>query len=501
MEPLFCGTQKMLITLAGPDPLYKQIYQSLRQKILSGELACGTKMPSSRIFADQLCVSRNIVMIAYDQLIAEGYLETRQGSGTYVAAIPDSFLKSKATPCARRSDLPAAVRLSDYGSRIGFSHPEFPQPGKRKKCKYDFRYGHPATDLLDQRIWRRLIMRRGLTFTQEEMGYSPPEGHAPLRNAIAEYVRVHRGVECNVDQIVIVNGSQQALDLTTRILVNPGDAVVVEEPCYPGTRLSLRAIGADIHSIRVDEKGLMTSEFAKIRTPTRLICVTPSHHYPTGHVMALERRLELISFAKKVGAFILEDDYDSEFRYDARPEKSVQGLDPDGRVIYVGTFSKVIFPALRIGYAVLPKALIKPFVGAKSLSDRHSAVYAQGVLAEFVREGHFDRHLRRVRMQVSERRSALIEALHRAFGDSVRISGESAGVHLLAWFPQISRETLPRCIELAAENDVAVYSVDPCYEKLPKLSGLVMGYASLQASNIAEGVSRLARAINRANPG
>jgi len=487
----------MLITLTGPGPLYQQIYQSLRQKILAGELQEGTRMPSSRILADNLCVSRNIVLIAYDQLIAEGYLESRQGSGTYVSTIPDNFLKSETilkSPNHRPSIPP---RLSNYAQRLEFDFPNFlcrSAPGKRK-AKYDFRYGHPATDLLDQRVWRRLIMRRAITFTRDEMGYSVPEGVPALRATMADYLRLHRGVECSPEQVVIVNGSQQAIDLINRILVNPGDAVVVEDPCYLGTRLSLAAVGANIQTIGVDDKGLLTDELQAISQQVRLICVTPSHQYPTGSVMSLNRRLDLLAFARSVGAYILEDDYDSEFRFDSRPEKSVQGLDPDGRVIYVGTFSKVLFPALRLGYVVLPKTLLETFVRAKSLTDRHTAVYAQGVLDEFIRQGHFERHLRRVRLRVSERRDALIKSLKSTFGNNIRISGQKAGVHVLVWIPKVSRLHVADGIERANELDVGVYPVDPCYTKPPKTPGLVMGYASMDPADIHEGVTRLGKAL------
>jgi GntR family transcriptional regulator / MocR family aminotransferase len=486
----------MLIQLAGSEPLYQQIYEALKQKVLTGELQRGTKMPSSRTLANDLCVSRNIVLIAYDQLIAEGYVESRQGSGTYVAAIPDDFLNSKATPRLLKPDLPVAPRLSSYAERIGTTFLQLARRAvPRPSVKYNFRYGHTAIDLLDQRVWRRLIAHRTIRSFKAGAFYSEPQGQPELREALAQYLRIHRGVQCEAGQIVIVNGSQQAIDLISRILVNPGDAVVVEEPCYPGTRLSLAALGANIHPIRVDDNGLVTEELQSIPQPVRLICVTPSHQYPTGSIMQLQRRLELIAFARKAGAFILEDDYDSEFRYDARPEKAVQGLDPDGRVLYVSTFSKVLFAGLRLGYIVLPKILVDPLTCAKALSDRNTAVFAQGVLADFMREGHFERHLRRVRLKVGERRSSLIEALTTSFRDNVKIVGENAGVHLLAWLPDVSREALPAWLERAEQIGVATYPVEPCYVKPPRIAGIVLGYASLQPQDIHDGVRLLAKAL------
>jgi GntR family transcriptional regulator/MocR family aminotransferase len=330
------------------------------------------------------------------------------------------------------------------------------------------------------------------------MFYGAPEGHRGLREALADYLRLHRGVECEPGQVVIVNGSQQAMDLVTRILVNPGDAVVVEEPCYPGIRLLLTALGASVHPIRVDNDGLITNDLHSVPSPVRLICVTPSHQYPTGSVMSLHRRLELIAFARKTGAFILEDDYDSEFRYDARPEKAVQGLDPDGRVVYVSTFSKVLFPALRLGYAVLPASLVEPFACAKALCDRHTPVFAQGVLAEFIRDGHFERHLRRVRLRVGERRKAMIGALGNSFKDGVAMGGENAGVHVLAWLPDVRQSALAGALARAEQLGVAAYPVDPCYVTLPRIAGLVMGYAALQPADIRSGVELLAKAFKDA---
>jgi GntR family transcriptional regulator/MocR family aminotransferase len=294
-----------------------------------------------------------------------------------------------------------------------------------------------------------------------------------------------------------VNGSQQAIDLITRILVNPGDAVAVEEPCYPGMREALTALGANVYPVRVDNDGLVTEELKSFSQPIRLICVSPSHQYPTGSIMSLKRRLELIAFARKVGAFILEDDYDSEFRYDARPERAVQGLDPDGRVVYFSTFSKVLFAGLRLGYIVLPRSLVEPFVCAKALCDRNTPVFMQGVLADFIEEGHFERHLRRVRLKVGERRQAMIRALNTSFHNNMKIVGENAGVHLLAWLPDVSRDALPAGLRRAEELGVAAYPVTPCYVKPPKIAGLVMGYASLQPEEISAGVELLAKALKQ----
>jgi GntR family transcriptional regulator/MocR family aminotransferase len=487
----------MLIHLGGDDPLHRQIYQAIRVKILSGALAPDTRLPSSRNLARELCVSRNVVLIAYDNLIAEGYLESRHGSGTYIATIPESYLASHADPRPHASAVRARPRLSDYARRLGDRLPEPPHRigETRSKTRYDFRYGHPAIDLMAHRTWRRLIGRRAARLSIDDMGYGPPEGHPALRTAVAGYLRESRGVECEPGQIIIVNGSQQALDLVARVLVNPGDVVAIEEPCYPGMRQVLRGIGAKVRPVRVDAEGLVIEDLLAMTAPPRLICVTPSHQYPTGSVMSLARRLALVGYARRTNSFVLEDDYDSEFRYDTRPEKSMQGLDPGGRVIYVSTFSKVLFPALRVGYVVLPQELVVPFAVAKSVTDRYTATFLQGVLADFIADGHFDRHLRRVRRAVGERRRALIGALTDGFGDTIEISGESAGVHVLVRFLGLSRKELEAGVARAAGLGVGAYPVDACYVVPPRIPGLVIGYASMPIRQIQEGVRRLVRAL------
>lgn len=464
--------------------------------MLRGELCPGTRIPSSRSMAEELGLSRNVVLNAYSHLASEGYLETRHGSGTFVARFPDDF-----TALGQQTQLPtilqkAEPRLSDYIQRVrSCDRPLCHRLWTQSKIRYDFRHGKPAADLVDQRTWRRLIHRRAVRFSREEMSSGVTQGDPALREALATYLKLSRGVECEPAQIAIVNGSQQALDLLARLLVNPGDVAVVEEPCYPGARQALLGVGASVCPIRVDESGLVTDDLELVGQPVRLICVTPSHQYPSGSVMPLARRLALIAFARRVGAYIVEDDYDSEFRFDTRPEQSVQGLNPDDRVIYVGTLSKVLFPSLRLGYVVLPNSLVEPFLLAKTVADRYTALFAQGVLAEFIRDGHFERHIRRLRQQMAGRRCALVESLASVFNGTVEAVGESAGMHLLAWFPHVSREEMSTGITRAAENGVAVYTVDPCYTVPPRTCGLVMGYASMTPEEIRSGVAALGRAL------
>lgn len=327
------------------------------------------------------------------------------------------------------------------------------------------------------------------------MGYGPPEGHPALREAIATYLKEKRGVDCDARQIVIVNGSQQALDLVARVLIDPGDRVAIEEPCYPGLRNVLTGVGAQILPMSVDGQGLAVEDLQRTRGRMRLICVTPSHQYPTGAVMSLNRRLALLAFARRKDAIILEDDYDSEFRYGTRLERALQGLDQNDLVIYVGTFSKVLFPALRIGYLVLPRKLVTNFSVAKSITDRYTAPFFQMILAEFITAGHFERHLGRVRREVSERREALIAELTVQFGDRIQVFGQNAGVHLLVEFLRLSREEFGARVARAAELGVAVYPANSCYSLVTRTPGLVMGYASMSVSQIREGTRLLSRAF------
>jgi GntR family transcriptional regulator/MocR family aminotransferase len=489
---------EMLIQLDETKVLYRQIYEAIKGRILGGALPTNSKMPSSRLLADRLGVSRNIVLLAYDQLMAEGYLVSRPGAGTFVGILPEDFLATTTPSIANAGASSPAVTLSDYSKRLGtrIQEPPFRFGLPRPRAKYDFRHGHPPIDLLPQKIWHRLVSHRAARFGRDDVAYAPPQGDPELRESMSRYLSTYRGVISAPGRVVIVNGSQQALDLLARILINPGDSVVLEEPCYPGTRQAIAGLGARIRSVEVDEHGLNTDKLNDIEGPVKLICVTPSHQYPTGAIMPLHRRLALIAYAKRVGAFILEDDYDSEFRYDARPEKAVQGLDASDQVVYVGTFSKLLFPALRLGYVVLPEALVEPFAVAKSVSDRCSAPFMQGVISDFISEGHFERHLRRLRVEVSARRQYFIDLLRANFGDGVRVAGSNAGVYLLAWFDRLATDALADAIADAAKLGVAVYAVDPCFtNSRPPGAGLVMGYASMCPKDCAEGLRRLHRAF------
>lgn len=481
----------LLVRLDGQGTLYGQIYRALRSAILSGQLGGGARLPSSRTLAIELGVSRNAVLAAYGQLITEGYLAGQVGSGTYIA----SDLVGHAVPTGRagrdgsRASSVRPQRLSTFARRTLDLDPSpiLQRPG----LSYDFRYGLPAVGDFPHALWGRLMARRAQTASIRSLGYGEPEGYLPLREALADYLRRARGVVCELQQILIVNGSQQALDVAARVLLDPGDGVVIEDPHYEGARQVFIGAGARLVTVPVEAEGLDVAALPRKADSARLLYVTPSHQFPTGAVMPLERRLRLLAWARDANGYILEDDYDSEYRYDTKPVEAVQGLDRSGRVIYVGTFSKVLFPSLRLGYLVLPPPLVRPFTVAKHLTDRHTPTLEQTVLADFIRLGHFARHLRRSRARNAARRRALLEALREHLGDRVEIVGANAGIHVLVWLRNFRLSEMRRLVDRAERAGVGIYPVTPYYLRPPRRAGLLLGYASMDEPEIRAGIQRL----------
>jgi GntR family transcriptional regulator/MocR family aminotransferase len=348
------------------------------------------------------------------------------------------------------------------------------------------------TDAFPLKVWARLVAAQARLTSASSLGYGPPEGQAPLREAIAHYLRRSRAVDCDPDQVIVVSGSQQAFDLVARVLINPRDRVVIEEPQYPGAREAFLGAGARLIAVPVDHEGLEVAKLGRAAHSARLVSVTPSHQFPTGAVMSLARRVALLSWAEERSAYVVEDDYESEYRYEHRPVEAIQGLDRAGRVIYIGTFSKVLFPALRLGYLVLPRPLAQPFRSAKWLADRHTASFPQGVLTQFIREGHFERHLRRARALLAGRQAALLGAIRAHLGDRVDVSGASAGLHILMWIRGMHPgAALTALIGRAAKAGVGIYPVTPYYMRPPRRAGLLLGYAGLNEEQIRAGIERL----------
>ena len=482
----------MLLNLrSASGPLYRRIYHALKSSIREGRFGPAARLPSSRALAVDLGVSRNTVMLAYEQLQAEGYVVSRSRSTTFVAGVVSP------RPLAESPKPPATpARISAYAQRL-VRDPGIP-PGSYAAApgiRYDFRYGRPAVDEFPREIWRRLLAARARRVGRDALGYASPAGNESLRTALAGYLKRARGLSCDAGQIVIVNGSQQAIDLAARVLLDPGDGAIVEEPHYPGATLVFEAVGARLIRIACDGQGLETGRLPPSGDRARLAYVTPCHQFPTGVIMPLERRLALLDWAARTDAWIVEDDYISEFRYEGRPLEALQALDRNGRVVYVGTFSKTLFPALRLAYLVLPPPLVRPFLAAKWASDRFSAMLPQEALADFIASGQFERYLRRAGSRNAARRRALIRALGERFGERVEIAGENTGVHLLVWLNDVAPRKVDAVIARAARAGVGVYPITPCYADPPRRAGLLFGYASLTEAEIREGIRRLAEVL------
>lgn len=476
----------MTLQRTSPLPLHRQIYEQWRTGILTGRFRRGERVPSTRELAATLAVSRSTVTESYEQLIAEGYLDAAHGSGTFVChQLPDDALRLGRARITTKNDEPS-VHLSHYGAglRDDFLYPETP-PGFIR-----FTHWRPDLERFPFALWRRLIMRhlRGAAhelFDYRELFDYPEQsaGYQPLRREIAAYVARSRAVRCTPEQVVIVNGSQQGLDLCVRLLIDPGDDVAFENPGYQGASRIFQAHGARLRPARIDSDGIVIGDLGR---QARLVYVTPSHQFPTGVSMSLARRLELIEWARGRSAAIIEDDYDSEYRYSGAPLPSLQGLAHGVPVIYIGTFSKVMFPGLRIGYVIAPQRFVAALKRAKWLADRHTSLLDQAALADFIREGHLERHIRRMRRLYGRRREVLVESLARHFGESAKVRGDAAGMHLLVQFEDDA------IIERASAAKVLLMNASAYYLTKPPNDEFILGFSSIGERTIREGIRRLA---------
>jgi GntR family transcriptional regulator/MocR family aminotransferase len=478
-------------TLFQPDskaPLYQALYNHMRAAVLSGELAAGMKLPSTRALAEELNISRNTVLNAYRQLLAEGYLESREGSGTFVAhVLPEHLLTTPQHDAhVMSTQPPEADTFRPSFSERAKAQIAVSQPSSSGKRPRPFLAEAPALDVFPYSLWSRLVVRQARRMPRSDFMYQDSSGYRPLREAIVAHLMVSRQVHCTPEQVMIVQGSQSALDLAARVLVNPGDPVWLEDPGYSGARGAFLGAGANIIPVPVDREGLVV-EVGVTRAPqARLVYLTPSHQFPLGVTMSIPRRLALLDWAKRVNSYIIEDDYDSEFRFATRPLATLQGLDDADRVIYIGTFSKVLFPSLRIGYMILPPALVDPFLKVRRLVDIHSPVLEQAALAEFMMEGHFVRHLRRMRTLYAERRRALVQAVR---GLPLEIDSAEAGIHCVGWLPDgMDDRTLA---SRAADYDlnltpISSFGIEPLLRK-----GFLLGYGGYDVQEIKDGIKRL----------
>lgn len=474
-------------------PLHEQLMHQLREMILQGELPPGSALPPSRTAARELGVSRNVVVLAYEQLGMEGYLEARVGSGTRVRRSLPGHLLHPPSPSGRdasTTERSGRVRLSEEGRRLAESEGIPIRCGGRPG---PFLPGVVGAEHFPTRIWSRIAGRIWRDRPDAVVAYGEAAGYRPLREALADHVRRHRAVRCTADQVMVTSGSQQALDLVARMLVNPGDPVAVEEPGYRGAQIALAATGSRLVPVPVDAEGVALPEDATAFENARLLFITPSHQYPMGVTLPLERRLRLLEWARESDAWIVEDDYDSEFRYESRPLPALQGLDPEGRVIYVGTLSKVLAPGLRAGFLVLPEELVAPFRRARAAADTHSPLILQATLAAFMAEGHLERHIARLRGIYEERRDAVGAALQEVLGGRGEVIVGGGGLHVTVLFSPgtddraISRAAARRGIEAPALSD---YALGP----LPR-PGLVLGFAAVRPEEAPAAVGRLGEAI------
>jgi GntR family transcriptional regulator/MocR family aminotransferase len=474
---------QIVLDAASGVAMHRQIYQELRRAILGGRLPPGTRLPATRGLAEQLRVARNTVARAYDDLLSEGYIEGRTGSGTYVS----SALASAET-AAPADEGGWAPTLSPWARRALAGG----APDRRVPLPYDFRPGWPDWTAFPRTIWWRLLGRR---LRQGELGrYGEPAGYGPLREAIARHLAASRAVVCRPEQVAIVNGTQQAIDLLARLLLSPGDRVAVEDPGYPEARRVFGGYGAHLLPVPVDARGLRVDRLPE--GPTRLLYVTPSHQFPTGVTLSLERRLQLLEWAARQGTLVVEDDYDSEFRYAGRPVESLQGHDRTGQVAYLGSFSSVLFPPLRIGYLVLPPRLVEPFVEAKWLADRGTGTLEQQALADFLVEGHYTRHLRRMRRLGRARRDALLTAVRTHLGNAVTLPRAETGTHLMLTLRGLDEAAVAAAAEA---RGVGVYPAGPYYSEPAAHGGaLLLGFAALDERRIEEGIRLLGQALRDA---
>jgi len=470
------------------QPLHRQLYFALRDAILESRLLPGARLPSSRALAQDLGVSRNTVLAAFEQLLAEGYIEGRVGAGSFVSQqLPEETLNARAA-----AGTEAAARTAPGPSARGLRLMQLKGPGSRPRA---FAPGLPELASFPFEDWARLLARFWRDPPKSLLIGGEAAGYRPLRAALAAYLGAARAVRCTPEQVFVVSGAQQALDLAARALLDPGDRVWVEDPGYPGLNGALIASGAELVPVPVDEEGLMVREGRARAERARMASVSPSHQYPLGVTMSLPRRLALLEWAREADAFVLEDDYDSEYRYAGRPLAALQGLDADGRVIYVGTMSKVMFPGLRLGYMVVPRHLIGAFEAVRRLTDTQPSTLAQPALAEFIRDGSLTAHIRRMRALYAARQRYLVETARRRLDGRLGLSPAEAGMHLVAHLPPGTDDVA--LSEAAARLGIEAPPLSSFYRAAPARPGLLLGYAGVGERDIETGLGLLARALDQ----
>ena len=468
-----------------PKALHRQIYDAYRTTIVDGRLRPGQRIPSTRMLASELGISRFPVLHAYNQLFAEGYFESRLGSGTIVSqSLPDQLATSPAIGAKRGAGISGPRRISRRSAIL----PRFERPPWLQAWGA-FGVGQVAFDEFPLQIWSSLVARQCRNMDAKSFQYGESMGSKALREAIAAYLRTARSLHCGAEQITIVSGSQQAIEISVRLLLDPGSPVWMEEPGYSLARDAFALTGCNLVPVPVDNEGMDVAAGIKRCRKARAAFVTPSHQFPLGVTMSASRRFQLLEWAQATGSWIIEDDYDSEYRYESLPIASLQGLDASARVIYVGTFSKVLFPALRLGYIVIPQDLIEAFLTVRWAMDLGPPSFYQEVLADFIGEGHFARHIRRMRVLYRERRSALVDSIREELGTMVEVLGGEAGMHLTVTLPNQIHDL--EIAERAARENLWLWPLSPNYLGEATRSGFVLGFGGTEVAEIPGAVRKL----------
>lgn len=475
------------LTLPAQPPetaTYQWLYDALRTEILEGRLRPGTRLPSTRDLASRYALSRGTIVNAFELLKSEGYLQSSIGSGTYVSdVLPDDLLTVKPQKPAPLRPPARQPRFSEYGKRVAYD-PNFEAQPMRA-----FRANLPAVDLFPMKIWSAIAAKHLRAGNAELLIGCDPAGFRPLREAVADYLNSWRGVKCTPGQVLIVSGVQEAIDIAARVLLNPGDRACVEDPGYPAAATVFESCGARVIPVPVDEEGLQVRD--DLMRDAHLLYVTPAHQAPLGVTMSLRRRLALLEWAKRSQAFILEDDYDSEYRYSSRPVPALQGIDRDANVIFTGSFNKVLFPSLRLGYIVAPHEVMAKLEAVKSITSRHAQLVDQVVLCDFITQGHFARHVRRMREVYAERLGVLLDSVRSRLDGALEISDIEAGLQTTA---RLGPDFDAIAVETAARARGIHISALSKFARLPLTSdGLQLGFAAVGPAEIRRGVRELQR--------
>ena len=467
-------------------PLVRQIFTQVRTAILAGALKPNTKLPSSRAMAERLGVARTSVVAAFDQLLAEGYVESRRGSGTFVGV--DLAGLPRISPRHRKP----GVAKSPSTPRLRRAFQDFERATVQAEAR-PFNTGRTLMDARTVETWRKITNQVMRSPRNDHLGYTDPRGLVGLRQNLCEYLRAARAVRCDPEQIMVTSGTQHAIDIAIRVVLEPNDEVWVEEPGYPLTHAQLVLAKIRPSPIPIDPQGIAVDAGIRIAPRARAAFITPSHQFPTGVVLSMARRLELLSWARENDAFIIEDDYTSEFRYSGPPLSSLQGLDDSERVIYIGTLNKALFPGLRLGYAVVPPPLIQSFAGARFLIDRQAPTLSQALVAEFMRQGYFAAHIRRMRLLYRDQRDLVVGELQRRLGARIAVTAPEQGMHLVAFLRDgLSDVALEAALR---EHGVVVRALSRMYLKAPPRQGFLLGFTGFPRQVIVPAVARLARVV------